>query len=74
MIHLLESFGCGLCFALGVMTGIALCGLASKKDREAIAKELRENSKRIEDRLAVQVSAMLHILEETKKHNGGKDA
>jgi uncharacterized membrane protein len=73
MIHLLESFGCGICFAFGAMVGISITALISNKDREKVAKEIRNSNLRVEERVGVYVAAMSEILAETKKGNG-KDA
>lgn len=67
MMHLFESFACGLCFTLGAVFGLVLYGFWGKKDREKIMIELRESNKRVEERVGVYVGAMAHILEHVEK-------
>ena len=71
MIHLLESFGCGLCFAIGAFVGVAICAWTVKNDRNAFVKESQRISKQVEDRMATQVATMAACLDEIKKR---KDA
>jgi len=71
MIHLLESFGCGICFAIGAVVGVNICSLITTKGRAELAKEMRDHAKRVEDRLATQIATMACCLDEIKKH---KDA
>ena len=71
MQQLLLSFGCGICFALGAVVGVTVASLIRSKDREDYAKEMKEHAKRVEDRLAVQVSTMAACLVEIEKR---KDA
>ena len=67
MIHLLESFGCGLCFALGATFGTVVTLFAVGATNRTVQKELRESNQRIEERVGVYVQAMSEILEEVKK-------
>lgn len=71
MIHIIESFACGLAFAMGITSWFFIRDLATVKGREELKKEMHEHAKRVEDRLAVQVSTMLVCLDEIKKR---KDA
>jgi MFS superfamily sulfate permease-like transporter len=58
MIHIIESFGCGLAFAMGITSFFFIRDLATKKGRAEIKNEMTAHAKRVEDRLAVQISAM----------------
>lgn len=71
MTQILISFGCGLAFAMGVTSWFFIRDMATAKGREELQREIREHGKRVEDRLAVQVSTMIACLDEIKKR---KDA
>lgn len=71
MTQILISFGCGLAFAMGVTCFFFIRDMATAKGREELQREIREHGKRVEDRLAVQVSTMIACLDEIKKR---KDA
>jgi MFS superfamily sulfate permease-like transporter len=66
-MHILESFACGLAFAMGVTSFFFIRDLATAKGRSEIKEEMHAHAKRVEDRLAIQVSTMLACLEEIKK-------
>jgi hypothetical protein len=72
MIHLLESFGCGLAFAFGAFAGVTACCLFQKRDRAEIIKELKASHERVENRLAAQVGTMVACLEEIRKNKTSK--
>ena len=72
MIHILESFACGLTFAMGVTSFFFIRDMATTKGRAEIKEEMMAHAKRVEDRLAVQVSTMLVCLDEIKKHKTGE--
>lgn len=67
MMQLLLSFGGGLSFALGAVVGVSIASLFQAKDRKAYYDEMKKQSKRIEDRLAVQVATMAACLTEIEK-------
>lgn len=69
MMQILLSFGCGLAFAMGVTSWFFIRDMATVKGREELKREMREHAKRVEDRLAVQVSTMVACLDEIKKRN-----
>lgn len=71
MIQILLSFGCGLAFAMGVTSWFFIRDLATAKGRAEIKEEMKEHAKRVEDRLAAQVSTMIACLDEIKNR---KDA
>ena len=71
MMQIILSFGCGLAFAMGVTSWFFIRDLATAKGRAELKQEMHEHAKRVEDRLAVQVSTMLVCLDEIKKR---KDA
>lgn len=67
MIHIIESFFCGLAFACGVGTWFFVRDLATAKGRAEIKEEMQQHAKRVEDRLEVQVATMVACLEEIRK-------
>jgi hypothetical protein len=69
MLHILESFACGLAFAMGVTAWFFVRDLATVKGRAEIKEEMMKHAKRVEDRLAIQVSTMYACLHEIQKHN-----
>jgi hypothetical protein len=71
MLHIIEAFACGLAFAMGVTSWFFIRDLATAKGRAEIKEEMQQHAKRVEDRLAVQVSTMVACLDEIKKR---KDA
>ena len=68
MITILLSFACGLAFAMGVTTWFYVRDLATAKGRAEIKAEFEAHAKRVEDRLAVQVSTMIACLEAIKQN------
>jgi len=56
---------------MGVTSFFFIRDLATAKGREELKREMHEHAKRVEDRLAVQVSTMFACLDEIKKR---KDA
>lgn len=60
---ILESFACGLAFAMGVTSFFFIRDMVTAKGREELKKEMFEHAKRVEDRLAIQVSTMVACLE-----------
>lgn len=71
MIHIIESFACGLAFAMGVTSFFFIRDMATAKGRAELKQEMHAHAKRVEDRLAIQVSTMVACLDEIKKR---KDA
>ena len=67
MTQILISFGCGLAFAMGVTVGFFALDMMTTKGRKAMQRQAHEHYARVEERLAVQVSAMLACLEELKR-------
>ena len=63
MMHLIESFGCGLAFAFGAVCGVMICVMFQKSDRDKIAKEIRDSNKRVEERVGVYVATMATCLQ-----------
>lgn len=65
MNDLLHSFGCGIAFAIGAVTGIILSTVAwvavDKKARKATEKEMLAHYKRVEERLGLQVESLATI-------------
>ena len=66
MLRIIESFACGLAFAMGVTCWFYVRDLATAKGRAEIKEEMREHAKRVEDRLAIQVSTMVECLKAIK--------
>lgn len=66
MIHVLESFACGLAFAMGITSFFLIRDLATTKGRNEIKEMAQAHYKIVEDRLATQVAAMVACLEEIK--------
>jgi len=62
MIHLLQSFAGGLCFAFGAFVGIGVAGLlVGRRDKARDAfyqNEFMNLNKKIEQRLGKQVEAL----------------
>jgi hypothetical protein len=68
MLHILESFACGVVFAMGVTSWFYIRDLATVKGRAEIKEEMHAHAKRVEDRLSVQVATMVACLEEIKQN------
>ena len=66
-LHIIEAFACGLAFAMGVTSWFFILDMATSKGRAEIKAEALEYRRRVEERLAVQVTAMVACLEEIKK-------
>lgn len=52
---------------MGVTSWFFIRDMATAKGREEMKREMHEHAKRVEDRLAIQVSTMLACLQEIKK-------
>jgi len=63
MITIIESFACGLAFAMGVTSWFFIQQFLTAKARAELREEMLKHGKIVEDRLAAQVSTMVTILE-----------
>jgi hypothetical protein len=66
MISIIQSFACGLAFAMGVTSFFFIRDIVTAKGREELKKDMLEHAKRVEERLAIQVSTMAACLDEIK--------
>lgn len=69
MMHIIESFACGLAFAMGVTSWFFVRDMATSKGREELKEEMRLHAERVEDRLAIQVATMVECLNAIKNNN-----
>lgn len=72
MIHIIESFFCGIAFSLGVTVAFYVRDLATVKGRAEIKEEWLKYAKQTEDRLAIQVSTMSGCLKEIRRNKEEK--
>lgn len=67
MIHILESFACGLAFSMGAYLFFYIRDFATAKGRAEIRKDFQDHAARVEERLSIQVRTMAACLAAIEK-------
>ena len=58
---ILQSFGCGIAFGLGVVVTLMSCAMLLKKERETMLKDVKGINEKIEKRLETQLLVLGEI-------------
>lgn len=65
---LLQSFGSGIAFGIGVVVTLMSCAVLMKKERETMLKDIKGVNEKIEKRLENQLICLTAIADAIREH------